>query len=101
MGGQAHNSTCTDAFTHSNQGVLPEVEMTAKHTMPHSNIHVSMSLCTGDGAEFRTQVGINTCTDAYTHSIQNERTDMRLMGQKPTATQGNPCFCVTMHRGLR
>ena len=51
--------------------------MTAKHTVPHSEIHVYMLLCIRDAAEFRTQVGIYTCTDACTHSKQGVGTEMR------------------------
>ena len=41
------------------------------------------------------------CTDACSHSIQVVETKIRWMGHKYTATQRHPCFCVTMHRGLR
>ena len=74
--------------------------MTAKHTLPHSDIHVSMLLCIRDGAEFRNQVGIYTCTDVCSHSIQVKGTQMRWMGNKNTATQEQPCFHVTMQTSL-
>ena len=51
--------------------------MTATYTVPHTDTNVSMSLCIGDGAEFRTQVGISTYTDASSHSIQVVETKIR------------------------
>ena len=51
--------------------------MTATYTVPHTENLVSMLLWIGDGAEFRTQFGINTSTDACTHSIQVEGREMR------------------------
>ena len=47
------------------------------------------------------QVDTYTCTDACTHSKQGVRTEMRSLGHKHSATQGHPCFHVTMQRDLR
>ena len=69
--------TCTDACTHIKTRCRNRNEITATYTVPHTDTHVYMSLCIGDAAEFRTQVGINTCTDACIHSIQVEGTQMR------------------------
>ena len=43
------------------------------------------------------QVDINTCTDACTHSKQGVGTEMRYLGYKHTAIQGHPGFHQTMH----
>ena len=136
-------NSCTDAWTHCNQVVGPQVEwlehapsttqknpsfhismvmgwttheesgrekyiywcmytfwpmsgnrsgMTAKHTVSHSDIYVYMSLWIGDGTEFRSQVGINICTDACTHSDQG----VGWLKNTPchTVTSIFPCYCA-------
>ena len=45
------------------------------------------------------QVDINSCTDACTHSKQGVGTEMRYLGHKHTAIQGHPGFHQTVHRG--
>ena len=47
------------------------------HTVTHRGTQVSMKLCIGVGPDMASQVDINTCTDAYTHSKQGVGTDMR------------------------
>ena len=71
------------------------------HTVPHTETHISMSLCKGNGAECGTQVDISTCTDACTHSKQGVGTEMRCLGHIHSAIQGHHCFHITMHSGLR
>ena len=48
-------------------------------------------------AKTRSQMDINTCTDAYTHFEQGVRTEMGDI-QTNSTTQGCPCFHVTVLR---
>ena len=43
-------------------------------------------MCIGGGAHMENPVGINTCTDACTHSLQGVGTEMRWLQYKHTAT---------------
>ena len=47
-----------------------------KHTMPNRDTRVSIKLCIGGAANMGSQVDINRCTDAYTHSKQGVGTKM-------------------------
>ena len=46
------------------------------------------------------QVDITTCTDACTHSNQGLLPEVGWLVHTHCATQGNPCFYVTMQRVL-
>ena len=50
------------------------------HTVTHWGTQVSMKLCIGVEQDMATQVDINTCTNAYTHSKQGVGTQMRQLG---------------------
>ena len=69
------------------------------HTVPHMGSPVSMELSIGGLANMGSQVDINTCTDACTHSKQGVWTEIKWLGHKHTAIQGHPGFHQTMHRG--
>ena len=40
------------------------------NTLPYRATQISMKLCVGDGADMGSQMDINSCTDACTHSKQ-------------------------------
>ena len=63
-------STCTDACTHSIQGVRTKLGDWDTYTVSYRVTHVSMYLCKGSGAHFWSQVDMHTCNDAYTYSKQ-------------------------------
>ena len=44
--------------------------MTGTHTVTHRGTQVSMKLSIGFGPDMASQVDINSCTDACTHSTQ-------------------------------
>ena len=50
------------------------------HTVTHRGTQGSMKVCTGVEPDMASQVDINTCTDAYTHSKQDVGTEMRQLG---------------------
>ena len=52
------------------------------HAVTHRGTQVSMKLCIGVGQDMASQVDINTCTDAYTHSKQGVGTEMRQLGHE-------------------
>ena len=45
------------------------------------------------------QVDINTCTDACTHSNQGVGPELGSLRHSHSPTQGHPGFHITMHRG--
>ena len=51
------------------------------HTVTHRGTQVSMKLCIGVGQDMASQVDINTCIAAYTHSKKGVGTEMRQLGQ--------------------
>ena len=67
--------TCTDACTHSKQGVGPEEDDCNIHTLPSRGNHVPCN-CIGDGADMESHMDITTCTDAGTHSKQGVGTEV-------------------------
>ena len=70
MGSPVDINSCTDACTHSNQGMCPEVGwLWQPHNAPqgHPCFHQTMH---GGGGNKGSQVDINSCTDAFTHSNQ-------------------------------
>ena len=50
--------------------------MAATHTMPQRGTHVSMQLYIGGGGNMGSQMDINTCTEAFTHSKQAVGTEL-------------------------
>ena len=58
-----------------------------------------MQLCLWGEADMGSQVVINTCTDACTHLYRGVGLEAGLLGCTHSATQGHPCFHVTMQRG--
>ena len=69
------------------------------NTVPYRGTLVSIKLCIVGGAVMRSQVDINTCTDACTHSKQGVGTEMRWLGHKDNSIQRHPGFHQSMHRG--
>ena len=54
------------------------------HTGTHRHNQCSMKLCIGGGADMVSQVDINSCTDACTHSKQGVRPQAGWMGHTHT-----------------
>ena len=61
-------------------------------TVTHRGTQVSMKLCIGNGADISSQVDINSCTAACTHSKQVVGTEMRLLENKHIDIQGHTDF---------
>ena len=53
----------------------------------------------GGGPHISSQVDINSCTDACTHSKEGVATKIRWLGHTCSDTQGHSTFHVTIHRG--
>ena len=62
------------------------------NTLPHRDTHVSIKLCIGGGADMGSQVDINSCTDACTHSNQGVWPEVGWLGQTHNATERHPYF---------
>ena len=87
MGSQVDINSCSDACTHSKQVVEPQAgRLGHTHTVTHRGTQVSMKLCIGVEPDMASQVDINTCTDAYTHSKQGVGTEMRQLGHAHSDT---------------
>ena len=59
---------------------------------------VSIKLCKGGGPDMGSQVDINSCTDACTHSKQGVGTQAGSLGHKHSNTQVHPTSHITIHR---
>ena len=100
MDSQVDINSCTNACTCSKQGVGTQMMITGKQTNSHTGIPtVSIKLCIGGGADMGSQVDINACNNACTHSKQGVATQIRWLGHKHTGIQRHPGFHQTMHTG--
>ena len=63
--------------------------------------HVSIKLCIGIWGDIGIHFNINTCTYAYTHCNQGVGAEVGWLQYTQSATQRNPCFHGTVHRGWR
>ena len=96
---QVDINSCTDACTHSKQGLGPEIRwLRHKHTAIQGCQSFHQTMQRG-GPDISSQVDINSCTDACTHSEQGVGTKLRWLGHTCSDTQGYPTFHVTIHRG--
>ena len=68
-------------------------------THTHRGTQISMKLSIGNGADMGSQVDINSCSDACTHSKQGVGPQAGRLGHTHSDTQGHPSFYETMHRG--
>ena len=68
------------------------------NTLPYRCFQVSIKLCTGYWTDMGSQVDINSCTDACTHSNQDMCPEVGWLWQTHNATQRYLCFYQTMHR---
>ena len=87
-------NTCTDACTHSNQGMGTEMRW-----LGHQH-QVANKLCIRGGPYMGSQVNINSCTDACMHSKQGMEPQAGWLGHTHSDTQEHPTFLVTIHRRL-
>ena len=69
------------------------------NTLPYRGTQVSIKLCKGCGPDIDSQVDINLCTDACTHSKQGVGTQAEVTGTQTHCHTGTPSFHQTMHRG--
>ena len=70
MGSWVDINTCTDAWTHSKQGMGTEMRWLGNIHCAIQGTHVSIKLCIGIWGDIGIHFNINTCTCAYTHSNQ-------------------------------
>ena len=77
MGSQVDKNSCTDACTHSKKGVGPQAGDWDTCTVTNRGTQVSIKLCIGAEPNMGSQMDINSCTNACTHSKQGVRTEMR------------------------
>ena len=92
MDSQVDINSCTDACTHSNQGVWPDAGRLG-HT--HSDTQGHPGFCVNilrGWANMGSQMVINTCPDAYTHSKQGVGTQAGWPGTHTQCQTWAPSF---------
>ena len=96
MGCKVDINSCTDACTHSKQGVATEMRWLGHKHTPYRGTQVFIKLCIWGGPDVDSQVDIKSCTHACTHSKQDGTTS-RVTGKhtvKHRGTQDSIKLCI-------